>query len=146
MASSVITTGNDLPRAGGGAPSIDRFDSPQLASPGGHYSHIVTHRGVAYISGQLPVTPGGTPLCGEPFEIQARQVLSNLDACLATAGTNRGKLLSVTVYVTDMGDWPAFDQVYKEWLGPGRPARAVAGASELHYGSAVEVHAVAALD
>lgn len=73
-------------------------------------------------------------------------MLSNLDACLATAGTSRDKLISVTVYVTDIGDWPAFDQVYKEWLGASRPARAVAGARELHYGSAVEVHAVAALD
>ncbi|MFE7356208.1 RidA family protein [Streptomyces sp. NPDC057543] len=145
MTTSEIITGNDRPCTGG-TPSIDTFDSPQLAPPAGHYSHIATHRGVAYISGQLPVTPDGSPLVGESFEAQARQVLSNLDACLATAGTSRDKLISVTVYVTDIGDWPAFDQVYKEWLGASRPVRAVAGARELHYGSAVEVHAVAALD
>ncbi|MFD4256883.1 RidA family protein [Streptomyces sp. NPDC058534] len=145
MTISEITTGNHHPNTGG-TPSIDTSDSPQLAPPAGHYSHIATHRGVAHISGQLPVAPDGSLLAGEPFEVQARQVLSNLDACLATAGTSHDKLISVTVHVTDIGDWPAFDHVYKEWLGATRPARAVAGATELHYGSAVEVYAVAALD
>ncbi|MFE2738467.1 RidA family protein [Streptomyces sp. NPDC059349] len=125
---------------------ITTLDSAQLAPPAGHYSHITTHRGVAYISGQLPVAPDGSQLADEPFDIQARQVLRNLDACLATAGTSRERLLSVTVYVTDIGDWPAFDRLYTHWLGASRPARAVAGAKELHYGSAVEVHAIAALD
>ncbi|MFB6710329.1 RidA family protein [Streptomyces sp. NPDC056333] len=125
---------------------IITLDSAQLTPPAGHYSHITSHRGVAYISGQLPVTPDGSPLADEPFDIQARQVLSNLDACLATAGTSRERLLSVTVHVTDIGDWPAFDQLYTHWLGASRPARAVVGAKELHYGAAVEVHAIAALD
>lgn len=145
MTTSEITTGHDRRRTGS-APSIDTFDSPRLTPPAGHYSHLATHRGVAYLSGQLPVAPDGTRLAGEPFEVQARQVLSNLDACLATAGTSRERLISVTVYVTEIGDWPAFDQVYEEWLGASRPARAVAAVRELHYGSAVEVHAIAALD
>ncbi|MFE2939950.1 RidA family protein [Streptomyces sp. NPDC059255] len=144
MTTSEITTGNDRPHTGG-THLIDTFDSPQLAPPAGRYSHIATHRGVAYISGQLPVTPDGARLAGEPFEVQAQQVLSNLDACLATAGTSRERLMSVTVHVTDIGDWPAFDRLYQDWLGANRPARAVAGAHELHYGSAVEAHAIAAL-
>lgn len=145
MTTSEITTGNDRPHTGG-TPSIHTFDSPQPTPPAGHYSHIATHRGVAYISGQLPVTPDGSPLAREPFEVQARQVLNNLDACPGTAGTSSERQISVAVYLTDIGDWSAFDQVYKEWLGTTRPARAVAGARELHHESAVEVHAVAALD
>ncbi|MEV8314925.1 RidA family protein [Streptomyces sp. NPDC059900] len=137
--------GDHHPR-GGGRAAITTLDSAQLTAPAGHYSHVATHHGVAYISGQLPVTPDGTRLAGEPFEVQARQVLGNLDACLATAGTSRERLLSVTVHVTDIGDWPAFDRLYADWLGASRPARAVVGARELHHGSAVEVHAVAALD
>ncbi|MEU6763980.1 RidA family protein [Streptomyces sp. NPDC046853] len=137
--------GDHHPRGGGGA-GIATLDCAQLTSPAGHYSHVVTHRGVAYISGQLPVTPDGSRLAGEPFDVQARQVLSNLDACLATAGTSRERLLSVTVHVTDIDDWPAFDRLYADWLGASRPARAVVGARELHHGSAVEVHAIAALD
>ncbi|MEU1183759.1 RidA family protein [Streptomyces sp. NPDC005820] len=130
----------------GARASTATFDSPQLAPPAGHYSHIATHGGLAYISGQLPLAPDGTQLADEPFEVQAEQVLANLDACLIAAGTSRERLISVTVYVTDIANWPAFDQLYRTWLGPVRPARAVAGVKELHYGSAVEVHSVAALD
>ncbi|GGV25978.1 enamine deaminase RidA [Streptomyces longisporoflavus] len=139
------TTGNRRPRTADRT-AITTLDSARLTSPAGHYSHITTHRGVAYISGQLPVSPDGSRLAEEPFEVQARQVLSNLDACLATAGTSRERLLSVTVHVTGIGDWPAFDRLYADWLGAHRPARAVAGVQELHYGAAVEVHAIAALD
>ncbi|MFJ4280171.1 RidA family protein [Streptomyces massasporeus] len=145
----MTTRENTLHNAGsgtGGGASIATFDSAQLVPPAGHYSHIATHRGVAYISGQLPLAPDGTRLADEPFEVQARQVLDNLDACLVTAGSSRERLISVTVHVTDIANWPLFDQLYRAWLGPVRPARAVAGAKELHYGSAVEVHAIAALD
>jgi len=125
---------------------IATADSAELAPPAGHYSHVATHRGVAYISGQLPLAPDGSRLSGEPFEVQARQVLDNVDACLRLAGTSRDRLLSVTVYVTDIADWPAFDGLYRDWIGTHRPQRAVAGVQQLHYGSSVEVHAVAALD
>ncbi|TXS42158.1 RidA family protein [Streptomyces sp. uw30] len=126
------------------APAL--IDSAELTAPAGHYSHIAVHRGLAHISGQLPVTPDGDKLTREPFAVQAEQVLRNIDACLAGAGTSRDRLVSVTVYVTDIGDWPAFDRLYAQWLGSHRPQRAVAGVKELHYGSAVEVHAVAAVD
>lgn len=125
--------------------TLHLHDSPDLISPQGHYSHTTTYAGVAYLSGQLPVTATGEVLAGEPFAAQARLVLANLDRCLAAAGTSRDRLLSVTVYVTEMADWPQFDAIYSEWLGTHRPARAVAGASSLHYGAAVEVQAVAAL-
>jgi reactive intermediate/imine deaminase len=126
--------------------ALSLIDSPDLSAPAGHYSHVVVHRGLAYISGQLPVTPEGSNLSQEPFALQVKQVLRNLDACLDCAGTARERLLSVTVYVTDIEDWPAFDRLYQQWIGDHRPQRAVAGVKELHYGSAVEVHAIAALD
>ncbi|MFC9425740.1 RidA family protein [Streptomyces sp. NPDC056987] len=145
MSTVETATGDSRPRTGDTA-SIITLDSARLAPPAGHYSHIAVHRGVAYISDQLPVTPDGSCLADEPFETQVQQVLRNLDACLATVDTSRERLISVTVHVTDIGDWPAFDRLYQDWLGANRPARAVAGAHELHYGSAVEVHAIAALD
>ncbi|WP_327039648.1 RidA family protein [Micromonospora maris] len=125
---------------------ITTADSAELTPPAGHYSHVATHQGVTYISGQLPLAPDGSHLSGEPFEVQTRQVLDNVDACLRIAGTSRDRLLSVTVYVTDIANWPTFDSLYQDWIGAHRPQRAVAGVKELHYGSAVEVHAIAALD
>ncbi|NIY69338.1 RidA family protein [Streptomyces malaysiensis] len=138
------STAGRVPASVPAAPSL--IDAPDLMPPAGHYSHIAVHRGLAYISGQLPVTPEGGKLIQEPFAVQAEQVLRNVDACLAAAGSSRDRLVSVTVYVTDIGDWPTFDRLYAQWLGAHRPQRAVAGVKELHYGSAVEVHAIAALD
>lgn len=123
--------------------AISLRDSPELIAPLGHYSHVAVHAGVAYISGQLPIDRQGTPLADQPFVVQAKQVLDNLDQCLKTAGTDRTHLLQVTVYVTDIAQWPTFDGLYREWIGAHKPSRAVAGASELHYGSAVEVQATA---
>lgn len=127
------------------ADGIDLRDSTGLVPPRGHYSHVAVHAGIAYISGQLPLDASGTPLAEQPFDVQVAQVLDNLDHCLHTAGSSRGQLLSVTVYVTDIAQWPAFDAAYAQWVGAHRPARAVACVADLHYGAALEVMAVAAV-
>ncbi|WP_328876139.1 RidA family protein [Streptomyces sp. NBC_00287] len=129
-----------------GSSSIRLANSTAMIAPLGHYSHVAVHNGVAHISGQLPLDADGTPATDAPFATQARMVLRNLDNCLTAAGTDREHLLSVTVYVTDIDQWPEFDTIYAEWLGSYRPARAVAGVRSLHYGAAVEVQAVAAVD
>ncbi len=134
------STGPAVPAPAG----IDLRNSPGLIAPLGHYSHVAVHAGVAYISGQLPLDPTGTPLADQPFDTQVQQVLSNLHDCLITAGSSREQLLSVTVYVTDIDQWPAFDAAYAQWIGTHRPSRAVACVADLHYGAAVEVQAVAA--
>ncbi|PRH32555.1 RidA family protein [Burkholderia gladioli] len=115
----------------------------RIAPPAGHYSHVCVAAGLVHVSGQLPVSAAGEPLAARPFEEQVRQVLANLDGCLAQAGVTRAALVQVRVYVTDIAMWPAFNRLYAEWIGAHLPARAVAGVSELHYGAAVEVEAVA---
>lgn len=127
------------------SPAIRLHNSAHQVAPIGHYSHVAVHGGLAYVSGQLPVDPAGRQLAVQPFEDQALQVLANIDGCLAVAGTTRGRLIQVTVYVTDINQWPTFDGIYQQWIGDHRPARAVAGVNELHYGSAIEVHAIAAV-
>ena len=124
---------------------IDLRDSPGLIAPRGHYSHVAVHAGVAYISGQLPLDAAGTALADQPFDVQVQQVLDNLDACLRAAGSSRQQLLSVTVYVTDIDQWPAFDAAYARWIGAHRPSRAVACVADLHHGAAIEIQAVTAV-
>ncbi|MDA8500149.1 RidA family protein [Citrobacter sp. Igbk 17] len=111
--------------------------------PAGHYSHSVTAGGFVFISGQLPVTTNGERKADASFEEQTRLALQNVDACLAGAGVSRQQLVSVRVYVTDINQWPTFNRIYGEWIGDSRPARAVAGVAELHYGFAVEIEAIA---
>lgn len=118
-------------------------NSPDIAPPAGHYSHVCVAGDQIYISGQLPVDQRGSPLADAAFADQVRQVLHNLDGCLATAGAGRCDLVQVRIYITDIEQWPIFNRIYAEWIGTHRPARAVAGVSELHYGVAVEVEAVA---
>ena len=108
-------------------------------TPAGHYSHTCTAGGVAYIAGQLPITTDGKKLVNAPFEEQVQ----NIDACLATVGSQRDQLVQVRVYVTDIELWPIFDQLYARWLGEHRPARAVVPLNELHYGLMLEIEAIA---
>ena len=114
-----------------------------LAAPGGHYSHAVVAGGLVFISGQLPIAPDGGKLNAAAFDVQARQVLANVEAALMAAGSSVAKLVQVRVYVTDIAHWPAFNQIYADWAGDSRPARAVVPVPMLHHGFLIEVEAVA---
>ncbi len=119
------------------------IEVPALAKPGGHYSHACGNSDILFISGQLPITPDGERLVDASFEDQAKQVLSNLQAVLAAAGSSIDQLLQVRVYVDDIANWPMFDQLYEKWAGSSRPARAVVPTGPLHFGLKVEVEATA---
>lgn len=122
---------------------ISCTNSSAIVAPAGHYSHVCVAGDQVFISGQLPIQPNGTQLSDRPFEEQARQVLENLEACLASVGLDKKRLTQVRIYVTDIKNWPLFNELYASWIGDHRPARAVAGVSELHFGLSVEVEAVA---
>jgi reactive intermediate/imine deaminase len=114
-----------------------------MASPGGHYSHAVVGAGLVFVAGQLPITADGSRLNQAKFEVQAKQVLANVAAALHAAGSDIGQLLQVRVYVTDIDDWPAFNELYAAWAGDARPARAVVPVPVLHHGFRIEIEAVA---
>lgn len=116
-----------------------------MASPGGHYSHAAVAGGLVFVAGQLPIAPDGRKLADEPFEVQARQVLANVQAALEGAGSSVGRLVQVRVYLVDLAQWPAFNALYAEWTGAHRPARAVVPVPALHFGFMLEVEAVGAL-
>ncbi|MBZ5486049.1 RidA family protein [Halomonas aquamarina] len=120
-------------------------NSSEISAPGGHYSHVCVAGDQVFISGQLPIQPDGTQLTNHSFEEQARQVLENVDACLACVDLDRTRLTQVRIYVTDINNWPRFNELYASWIGEHRPARAVAGVAQLHFGFGVEVEAVAML-
>lgn len=114
--------------------------------PGGHYSHGVVANGFVFVSGQLPIAPGGVKLTDAPFEAQAEQVLANVRAVLEACGSSVDRLVQVRVYVDGMEHWPAFNAVYARWAGAAKPARAVVPTGSLHFGLKVEVEAVAIAD
>lgn len=118
-------------------------NAPQLIPPRGHYSHTVTANGFVFVSGQLPTDSQGNVHADASFAQQAELVLANLDACLSASGVGRQQLVQVRVYIADMDNWPVFNQIYANWIGEFRPARAVAGVNELHFGAGIEIEATA---
>ena len=114
-----------------------------LAAPGGHYSPAVVAAGLVWVAGQLPIDAQGHKLGDQPFELQARQVLANIEAALLAAGSTLDRLVQVRVYLTDIDHWPAFNALYAQWLGPHKPARAVVPVPALHFGFLIEAEAVA---
>ncbi len=122
-----------------------RVNPPGMAQPGGHYSHASVANGFVFVSGQLPIRPDGTKLSDASFEIQAAQVLANVQAALEAAGSSIDKLVQVRVYVDSLDNWPAFNAVYAGWAGLAKPSRAVVPTGPLHYGFKVEVEAIGVL-
>jgi 2-iminobutanoate/2-iminopropanoate deaminase len=106
-------------------------------------SQAVIANGFIFVSGQLPIKPGGGHEIPPGIEAQTRQALSNVEAILRAANSGLDRVVSVTVYVTDIANWPKVNQVYAEVLGNNRPARIVAVSKELHFGSLVEIQAIA---
>ncbi len=122
---------------------IERIGVAGAAPPAGHYSPATAWGDLVFVSGQLPSRPDGTHTADQPFEVQARQVLDNLFAVLAAAGSSPERVLKVTVYVAGIAHWPAFNRLYAEAFGDAKPARCVVPVPELHHGYLVEVEAIA---
>jgi len=114
-------------------------------TPAGHYSQALVHNGCVYVAGQLPIVPGQKAHHVGTIEEQTAQVFANVGAVLRAAGSDLDRLLSVTVYVSDMELWGRFNAAYAALMGDHRPARAVVPVNALHYGYHIEVQAIAAL-
>ncbi|MBC3783639.1 RidA family protein [Spirosoma utsteinense] len=121
------------------------IETPNAPVPGGHYSQAVVHNGLVYLSGILPITPAGEKLNDATVVQQTEQILANLDAILDEAGSQRDKVLKVSIFIADITAWSAVNQVYAQFFGDHRPARSVVPCSTLHYGFGIELEAVAAV-
>ena len=108
----------------------------------GPYSQAVVSGGLCFTSGQIALSPETGEIVGEDITTQTRQVLENLCAVLAAAGTSTEKVLKTTCYLADIADFAAFNAVYAEYF-PGKPARSCVAVKDLPRGALVEVEAVA---
>jgi len=113
-------------------------------TPAGHYSQAIVHQGIVYVAGQLPVDPKNPEALPDNPEDQTRNVLENVRAILEAANSSLSNTLQMTIYVTDIGHWPAVNAAYAEIMGTHRPARAVVPIGTLKPGCILEVQAIAA--
>lgn len=113
--------------------SIQRFHS------GPRMSQMVVHNGTVYLAGQVADdTSGGV-------EEQTRQVLKQIDALLAEAGTDKSKILSATIYLVDIATFAEMNKAWEAWVDPANtPARATVEAKLAAPKYLVEIQVVAA--
>jgi reactive intermediate/imine deaminase len=112
-------------------------------APKGHYSPGIEHHGVVYVSGQLPMDlETREPFAGD-IETQTELALRNVEAVLKAAGSSLGRVLQMTIYISDIELWGAVNKKYAEIMGDHRPARAIVPVKELHFGTQIEIQAIA---
>jgi 2-iminobutanoate/2-iminopropanoate deaminase len=111
----------------------------------GPYSHAVSHGGLLFCSGQIPLDPDSGEIVGATPAEQAQRCLENLQAVCTAAGTSLGDAVRLTVYMTDLGAFADVNEVYAGFFEAEPPARVAIGVAALPKGAQVEIDAVVAL-
>lgn len=113
--------------------------------PKGHYSPAVEHNGLIFVSGQLPVNNATGAVETGAIELQTELALRNVEAILKEANSDLNHVLQMTIYISDIEDWGAVNDVYKRIFGEHKPARAIVPVKDLHFGTKIEIQAIAAV-
>jgi len=111
--------------------------------PIGPYSQAVIANGFLFGSGQIPIDPETGEVVKGGIEEQTRRVLENIKAVLEAAGCTLEDVVSVTVFLSDLDDFQAFNKVYEEYFKDSPPARTTVEVSRLPKGVKLEVNFVA---
>jgi 2-iminobutanoate/2-iminopropanoate deaminase len=117
--------------------------TPNAPAPIGPYSQAVRKGNTLFLSGQLGLDPVTGKLKEPGFDAQARQALENQKAILEAAGFSLEDVVQCQVFLTDMGNYPAFNAVYREFFDTDFPARAVLEVSRIPADGLVEIMMVA---
>ena len=122
---------------------MNKIQPENQPQPKGHYSPGVEHGGLIFVSGQLPMTLDTREAFTGDIGEQTELALRNVEAVLKAGGSDLTKVLQMTIYVSDMELWDAVNKKYAEVLGDHRPARAIVPVKDLHFGTKIEIQAVA---
>ena len=120
--------------------AVQTPDAPAAIGP---YSQAVQRDGWVFLSGQIALDPATGDLLAGDVAQQTRRVLDNLAAVVEAAGSSLADVVKTTVYLVDLADFAAMNEVYAERFEDGPPARACVEVAALPKGAAVEIDAVA---
>jgi len=123
--------------------SLTPVHSDQAPKAVGPYSQAIMHDNTLYLSGQIGLVPDSGKLAGDDLKSQAVQVMHNLNAVLNEAGAATSDIIKVGIYLTDMSDFPELNQLYADWLGAHRPARATVAVAALPLDARIEMDLMA---
>ncbi len=119
------------------------FETDKAAILGGPYSQAVIHNDLIFISGQGGIDPQTNEVMHGTIEKEAELSMENIRIILEEAGSSLDKVLQVTVYLLDTGEYNRFNEVYKRYFQRDLPARTCVQAARLPFGIRVEIDAVA---
>jgi 2-iminobutanoate/2-iminopropanoate deaminase len=123
---------------------IERISPPGVAAPRGPYSPAVSAGGFIYVSGQIPIDPVTNQAITGDVKAETRQVLSNIQRILEGCGASMADVVRCGVFLTDVKDFAAMNEVYAEFFGDAKPARTTIAVAALPLPTAkVEIDAVA---
>ncbi len=120
--------------------SIQTNRAPQAIGP---YSQAIKANGLVFASGQIPLDPETMQLIAGDIRAQTERVLTNLQMVLEAAGTSLRKVVKTTVYLADMNDFTAMNEVYAKFFEETRPARSTVQAARLPRDARVEIDVIA---
>ncbi len=124
---------------------IVRTEKAPAPFQGAPYNQAVTSGGLVFVAGQLGLRPGEQEMVGPGIAEQTEQALANLRAILEEAGSGLENLVKTTVFLQDLGDFAAMNEVYARHVGDRPPARSTVEVAGLPSGALVEVEAIAHL-
>jgi 2-iminobutanoate/2-iminopropanoate deaminase len=124
-------------------PRLTVVHTPQAPAAIGPYSQAVIANGVVYTAGQIALDPATMQIIEGDVVAQAEQVMKNLTAVLGAAGTSWKSVVKTTIFLADMADFQAVNEVYARALGESRPARSTVAVAGLPRNVRVEIEAVA---
>lgn len=107
------------------------------------YSQAIIHNDTVYVAGQVPKDTAGD-VVGETIQPQTEQVIDNIETILDAAGTTMENITKATVFLTDITDFDAFNEVYARRMPEPRPARSAVEVSDLAADVRVEIEVIAA--
>ncbi len=122
----------------------ERIEVEKGAGPLGPYSPAIRANGLVFVSGQIPLSPDSGEVVEGSIQDQVRQVLENLKVLLQAAGSSLDKALKCTVYLTNLGDFDAMNEVYATYFTEDvPPARTTIEVANLPKGVGVEIDVIA---
>ncbi|NLJ78644.1 MAG: RidA family protein [Tissierellia bacterium] len=111
----------------------------------GPYSQGIKAGNIVFTSGQLPMAPGSTEIMNGDIKKETKQCIENVLAVLEAGDAKLEDIAKVNIFITDMDDFPAVNEVYGEYFNEHKPARACVQVSRLPGGADVEIEAIAVL-
>ena len=122
---------------------IKKIISQNAPAPIGPYSQATEANGFLFLSGQIGINPATGGIISEKVEEQVHQVIKNLEAVLTEAGSKLSKVVKTTVFLADMNDFKTVNEIYAEYFGDFKPARATVEVSRLPKDVLVEIECIA---